>query len=89
MSRIKTAIIGCGRNARELHTPILTKHPEFEVVGLYDIRPENAASLCEVFVAAGHNCKVYGSREELLNAGCSIIADAPGDVADIILGRGA
>lgn len=66
MSRIKTAIIGCGRNARELHTPILTKHPEFEVVGLYDIRPENANSLCEHFVANGHNCKVYDTREDLL-----------------------
>ena len=35
--RITTAIIGCGKNANELHTPILLRHPDFEVVGTYDI----------------------------------------------------
>ena len=39
------AIIGCGRNAWELHTPIITRHPEFEMIGTYDIIPEKAEKM--------------------------------------------
>ena len=66
MSRIKTAIIGCGRNARELHTPILLRHPEFEVIGTYDLVADRAESLANVFAHNGHNCKAFESREALL-----------------------
>ncbi len=67
MARIKTAIIGCGKNANELHTPILLRHPEFEVVGTYDIVFDRAQKLQKVFYLNGHtNCKAYTSREELL-----------------------
>lgn len=61
MDKIKTAIIGCGRNAWELHTPILDKHPGFEVVGTYDILPDAAQKLADHF-----GCKAYESREALL-----------------------
>ncbi len=61
MEPIKTAIIGCGRNAWQLHTPILEKHPDFQVVGTYDIIPEAAQKL-----AAHFGCKAYESREALL-----------------------
>ena len=67
MARIKTAIIGCGKNANELHTPILLRHPEFEVVGTYDIVFDRAEKLAKVFYLNGHkNCKAYNTREELL-----------------------
>ena len=54
MVRIKTAIIGCGKNAYELHTPILLTHPEFEVVGTYDIVADRAQKLAKVFYLNGH-----------------------------------
>ena len=67
MARIKTAIIGCGKNANELHTPILLRHPEFEVVGTYDIVFDRADKLAKIFYLNGHkNCKAYNTREELL-----------------------
>lgn len=34
---LKTAIVGCGRTAKELHGPVLEKHPEFEVTAICDI----------------------------------------------------
>ena len=37
---IKTAVIGCGRTANELHGPVLEKHPEFEVVAICDVNGE-------------------------------------------------
>lgn len=67
MARIRTAIIGCGKNANELHTPILLKHPEFEVVGTYDIVLDRAQRLAKVFYLNEHaNCKAYESLEALL-----------------------
>jgi predicted dehydrogenase len=64
MSKIKTIIIGCGRTAHEFHKPVLLKHPEFEVVGVYDTVPENAKSIADVF-----NCKIYASAEDYLSSG--------------------
>jgi len=66
MSRIKTAIIGCGRNARELHTPILLRHPEFEVIGTYDLVADRAEMLANTFRHNGHDCRAFESREALL-----------------------
>lgn len=37
---IKTAIIGCGRTANELHGPVLEKHPEFDVKVICDVNQE-------------------------------------------------
>ena len=37
---IKTAVIGCGRTANDLHAPVLEKHPEFEVVAICDVNTE-------------------------------------------------
>ena len=34
---IKTAVIGCGRTANDLHAPVLEKHPEFEVTAICDV----------------------------------------------------
>lgn len=80
MERIKTAIIGCGKNANELHTPILLKHPEFEVVGTYDIIADRAEKLAKVFYLNGHKkCKAYPSREELLASDveyCVVLTDS-------------
>lgn len=33
----KTAVVGCGRTANELHGPVLEKHPEFEVTAICDV----------------------------------------------------
>ena len=78
--RIKTAIIGCGKNANELHTPILLRHPEFEVIGTYDIIADRAERLAKVFYLNGHkNCKAYPSREALLESEveyCIVLTDS-------------
>ena len=37
---IKTAVIGCGRTANELHGPVLERHPEFEVTTICDVNQE-------------------------------------------------
>ena len=37
---IKTAVIGCGRTANDLHAPVLEKHPEFEVTVICDVNAE-------------------------------------------------
>ena len=67
MARIKTAIIGCGKNANELHTPILLRHPEFIVTGTYDLVYDRAEKLAKVFYLNGHtDCKAYESSEALL-----------------------
>ena len=64
MARIKTAIIGCGKNANELHTPILLKHPEFIVTGTYDLVHDRAQKLAKVFYLNGHaDCKAYESSK--------------------------
>ena len=79
MERIKTAIIGCGRDANNLHAPILLKHPEFEVIGTFDIRPEASEAMAAMFRDAGHNCKAYETREELLASDveyCVVLTDS-------------
>ena len=37
---IRTAVIGCGRTANDLHAPVLEKHPEFEVTAICDVNTE-------------------------------------------------
>lgn len=79
MERIKTAIIGCGRDANNMHGPILLKHPSFEVIGTYDINREASEAMASMFVEAGHNCKVFDSFEELLASDvqyCVVLTDS-------------
>ena len=49
---IKTAIIGCGRTANELHGPVLEKHPEFEVTAICDVNTEALEKYSTRFTAA-------------------------------------
>ncbi|MFA6934209.1 MAG: Gfo/Idh/MocA family oxidoreductase [Sphaerochaetaceae bacterium] len=73
--KIKAAIIGCGKNANELHTPILLKHPDFEMIGTYDIVADRAQKLAKVFSLNGHtSCKAYESREALLASDVEYVA---------------
>jgi scyllo-inositol 2-dehydrogenase (NADP+) len=60
---IKTAIIGYGRTAVIHHTATLKKHPEFEVVGVYDIEPEAMQNAVEQF-----GCKTYHSYQEFVHS---------------------
>ncbi len=46
---IRTAIIGCGRTANELHGPVLEKHPEFEVKVICDVNQEALDKYSERF----------------------------------------
>ena len=46
---IKTAIIGCGRTANELHGPVLEKHPEFDVKLICDVNQEALDKYSERF----------------------------------------
>ena len=66
MERIKTAIIGCGRDARAMHAPTLMNHSEYEVIGTFDTDKKAAEDMAEMLREAGHHCKAYASREELL-----------------------
>ena len=46
---IKTAVIGCGRTANELHGPVLERHPEFDVTVICDINTEALERYSERF----------------------------------------
>ncbi|MBR6573178.1 MAG: Gfo/Idh/MocA family oxidoreductase [Clostridia bacterium] len=49
---IRTAIIGCGRTANELHGPVLQKHPEFDVKVICDVNQEALDKYSERFPTA-------------------------------------
>lgn len=49
MSKIKTAIVGCGAIARQMHLPILTGSDDFDVTILVDREISNAKQLAKQF----------------------------------------
>lgn len=55
---IKTAVIGCGRTANDLHAPVLEKHPEFEVTVICDVNTEALEKYSKRFPAA-RKCTDY------------------------------
>jgi len=61
---IKTAVIGCGRTANELHGPVLEKHPEFEVTAICDVNTEALDKYSERFPTA----KKYTDYHTMLNS---------------------
>ena len=60
----KTAIIGCGRTANELHGPVLEKHPEFEVTYICDVNTEALDKYSERFP----NAKKTTDYHSILNS---------------------
>lgn len=48
----KTAVIGCGRTANELHGPVLERHPDFEVTAICDVNTEALDKYSERFPSA-------------------------------------
>lgn len=79
MERVKAAIIGCGRDANNMHAPTLLDHPEFEVVGTYDTCSDAAEKMAEMFREKGHACTAYESREALLASDvqvCVVLTDS-------------
>ena len=48
MSRLRVAVIGAGNIAQQ-HLPVLTNHPECEVVVLCDVNPELLAESAQRF----------------------------------------
>lgn len=61
---IKTAIIGCGRTANELHGPVLEKHPEFEVTAICDVNMDALDKYSTRFP----NAKKYTDYRSLLTS---------------------
>ena len=61
---IKTAIVGCGRTANELHGPVLEKHPEFEVTAICDVNTEALDNYSKRFPQA----KKYTDYHTILNS---------------------
>ncbi len=61
---IKTAVIGCGRTANELHGPVLEKHPEFEVTAICDVNTEALDKYSQRFPEA----KKYTDYHTMLNS---------------------
>src|SRR5262249_28329211 len=61
-SRLKTALLGCGRIG-ERHARILASAPESELVGLADIQPVKAKSY-----AAKHGGRAYDGIQKLIAA---------------------
>ncbi|MBO4980110.1 MAG: Gfo/Idh/MocA family oxidoreductase [Clostridia bacterium] len=57
---IKTAVIGCGRTANDLHAPVLEKHPEFEVTVICDVNTEALDKYSKRFPKA-QKCTDYHS----------------------------
>jgi len=58
----KTAVVGCGRTANDLHAPVLEKHPEFDVVAICDIKPEALVKYAKRFPMA----KQYADYKQML-----------------------
>lgn len=48
----KTAVIGCGRTANELHGPVLEKHPDFDVTAICDVNTDALDKYAERFPKA-------------------------------------
>lgn len=79
MSRIKMAIIGCGRDAKAMHCPITMHHSDFEVAGTYDLKYEAAKEMADLLCENGNNCTAYTSMEELLASDiqmCLVLTDS-------------
>ncbi len=62
---IKTAVIGCGRTANELHAPVLLKHPDFSVVAICDVNAERLEAYGTRFPAAAR----YSDYQTMLAEG--------------------
>lgn len=60
----KTAIVGCGRTANDLHAPVLEKHPDFEVKVICDIEPLALEKYGKRFPAAKH----YSDHKMMLDS---------------------
>jgi predicted dehydrogenase len=60
----KTAVIGCGRTANELHGPVLERHPDFEVTAICDVNQEALAKYSTRFP----NAKTYTDYHSMLNS---------------------
>ena len=61
---IKTAVIGCGRTANDLHAPVLEKHPEFEVTAICDVNTDALDKYSKRFP----NAKKYTDYSTMLNS---------------------
>ena len=61
MERVKFALIGCGAIARK-HMLALSRIPEAEVVGVYDIN-----QVAAIQFAAKHNIKAFSSVEQMVD----------------------
>ncbi|MDD5603389.1 MAG: Gfo/Idh/MocA family oxidoreductase [Eubacteriales bacterium] len=61
--KIRTAVIGCGRTANELHGLVLLKHPGFCVTAACDINREAAEKYGGMF-----SCKTFTSHSEMLDS---------------------
>ncbi len=59
--KIRTAVIGCGRTANELHGPVLGRHPGFEVTAVCDIEQSALDKM-----AAEFSCRKYSNHKEML-----------------------
>jgi scyllo-inositol 2-dehydrogenase (NADP+) len=60
---IKTAVVGCGRTANDLHAPVLEKHPEFEVVAVCDIEPNALKKMGQRL-----GCREYSNYKDMLSS---------------------
>ncbi len=60
----RTAVVGCGRTANDLHAPVLEKHPEFQVTAICDINTEALDKYGKRFPEA----KKYTDYHTMLNS---------------------
>ena len=58
----KTAVVGCGRTANDLHAPVLEKHPAFDVVAICDIKLEALEKYSKRFP----NAEQYSDYKDML-----------------------
>ncbi len=60
----KTAVVGCGRTANDLHGKVLEVHPEFNVTAICDIEPAALEKYSKRFPEA----KTYENYHDMLNS---------------------
>ena len=75
LGRVRVALIGCGKIARDLHLPILTGHEEIQLVALVDRDTKRCAELAAAYKVPRVMANAADLRPEDIDA--AIIATPP------------
>ena len=74
MRRLRVGLVGAGWVMGERHAPALARHPEVEVVAVFDTHPERAHALVKRAHLEG--ARVYTDLDDALRAGLDLVSVA-------------